>query len=185
MVAGAWIELDEPEREHYWSEFISRFNFKPEARVHLSPAINDPIPSVTFELSMPKAGGFGSGEVATKAFEAAVLYSLIRAFRPDQAVIAMEYYSSSYRFWPHRLAIEPEPWLVEPWLGDVYTILMSDDLTTGMFVYVQMGTLCIFGRPLIDTLAVDLLTWLPVIRIDGKPASVDWTNPFLNTPDER
>lgn len=41
---------------------------------------------------------------------------------------------------------------------------MTDDLTTGTFGHPWEQTLCIFGEPLVTTLAPLLTIWLPIKR---------------------
>jgi len=48
----AWTELDRSEQDRFWATFHSKFDFRAGVSPEAWPAINEPVPSVTFDLSV-------------------------------------------------------------------------------------------------------------------------------------
>lgn len=49
---SAWAELNRAEYDEYWTAFESRFGFPTGVSSEAWPAIREPVPSVTFDLSV-------------------------------------------------------------------------------------------------------------------------------------
>jgi hypothetical protein len=164
MSDGAWQAQDHGEYEGYWDAFDERFRFRASTRPAEWPAIDEPSPSVTFDLSPIYANEgpmFASGATA---LDSLVLRALTWSFPQDQPFIVLDWQHTSYRFWPHRHAVQNEPWLVTPFPNGDYYAFLTEDFTVGTFGHPWEQTLCVFGAPLLESLAPTLSPWLPVKR---------------------
>lgn len=156
-----WEVLPGERYDELWAPFNDRYGFVPGA----TPAIDEPSPSVTFDLS----GFFTASEQSAfnateRAVNALALLAMTRVFGPGDRVLALDWEHDSHWFHPHVQAVSQEPLsrLVVP-NGDYYAFL-SEDSTTGTFGHPWEETLCVFGRPMFDALTPLLTPLLPVKR---------------------
>ncbi len=155
MTQPAWEEIPLEEYETYWGPFEERYGF-----------FNEPTPSVTIDLApifeAPGQARFNAGE---RAVNTLAVLAMTQVFPEDQRLLVLDWNHPCRWFWPHRQALEPAPgwwWLVFP-NGDYYAVV-TEDLSTGTFGHPWEQTLCVFGQPMLDTLAPMLTSWLPVKR---------------------
>ncbi|QNG19944.1 DUF2716 domain-containing protein [Rhodococcus triatomae] len=155
-----WTQLDKTEKASWWTAFNAVYNFQPGSETDPYPGIVEPKNSITFDLrgssSPPRA------RVNTEAEEA-----FRTAFPSDTVLIALNWQHPGYRFRPHG---DPLPQNISPIPvypdGDYY-LFFTEDLQCGTFGHPWHKTLCVFGEPLLSTLAEALSTWLPVARRGG------------------
>lgn len=170
-----WREMDEAEHEAAWDLFDEKFDFRASVDPSGWPAIDEPTPSVTFDLS-----GIPGGPRLLTAF-AALNAEALRCFvwaLPDIPELSvLNWQHTAWRFDP-RLDDGPAQWddleRLQPTVypdGDYFAFL-SPDMTEGTFGHPWERTLCVMGDRLIETLGKSLALWLPVLRVDGKPANV-------------
>ena len=161
-VLPAWepIPID---ADVYRTPFYERFAFRPS--ISSWPAIEEPRPSVTVDLEPIFAGGparFGAG---ADAINSLALVALTRLLDSDTSIIVLDWQHQTYRFWPHRFARQSnQPWPTTVFPNGDYYIFLTEDMSTGTFGHPWERTLCVFGEPLVSTLATTLTSWLPVKR---------------------
>lgn len=61
-------------------------------------------------------------------------------------------------------------WRVSAYPKGDYSIFLREDFSEGIVGHPWEQSLCVFGERLVGSLGRTLATWLPVIRIDGRPA---------------
>lgn len=151
--------------QSYWRRFERAFAFQPGTDPATWPAIREPAPSVTYDLS-PE---FQSGRL-TDRLETAAIKAMVEAFPEDTVLIALDWFHFGYRFCPHRFHTSPDATSRRAWPVPVtpngdYSIFFTEDLSSGLFGHPWEQTLCVIGRPLLDALSLD---WLPITR-DHRP----------------
>ncbi|WP_433415766.1 DUF2716 domain-containing protein [Microtetraspora malaysiensis] len=164
MTFPAWQEIDLDHYEDFWAPFDARFRFRPNQS--REPAINEPTPSVTIDLAPIFTSKPAQFAAAHDAVNALGLLAMTRTFAPSQRLLVLDWQHPAWWFWPHRQATDDHPrWPVEIFPDGDYYIFLSEDMTTGTFGHPWERTLCIFGAPLISTLAPLLTAWLPTKRV--------------------
>ncbi|HET6153634.1 MAG TPA: DUF2716 domain-containing protein [Marmoricola sp.] len=161
--AAAWVELNENDYRHTWSRFSDRFSFRASTTPDGWPAIKEPTPSVTFDLST-----ITDGPQRGAAYDA-INTEAVRAFvwaLPDiDYWLALDWQHPAYRFRPsvHALTWKPD-WAIPVYPDGDYFSFLTPDMTCGTFGHPWERTLCVFGEPLVQTLGLSLGTWLPTKR---------------------
>jgi hypothetical protein len=163
-VQPAWSPISMDADDAYWTPFRQRFGFRPD--MHSWPAITEPVPSVTVDLSPIFAARshpeFAAGVAAVNSL---TLLALARALEPDTSLVVLDWQHQTYRFWPHRFACQPDSqWQTDVFPNGDYYIFLTEDMSTGTFGHPWEQTLCVFGEPLVSTLIPMLTNWLPVQR---------------------
>ncbi|WP_246594970.1 DUF2716 domain-containing protein [Actinoplanes auranticolor] len=159
----AWQPIPMDADDRYWDLFYQRFAFRPGMASW--PAIDEPRPSVTFDLGPIFAGSHPQFMAGTAAINSLALVALTRVLEPDASVVVLDWQHQTYRFWPHLFACQPDqrwPTTVVP-NGDYY-IFLTEDMSTGTFGHPWERTLCVFGEQLVSALVPALTSWLPVKR---------------------
>lgn len=165
MNAPAWREIPPERYEEHWARFDARFDFRACHEPHGEPAINEPTPSVTFDLAPVFAGEGAQFAAGNDAVNALGLLAMTRAFTASRPLLVLDWQHPCWWFWPHRHALDEDPrWPVEIFPNGDYYIFMSEDMTTGTFGHPWEQTLCVFGTPLMAALVPLLASWLPVKR---------------------
>jgi hypothetical protein len=158
VTAAPFEHIPLEEHDDHWKPFKERYGFFP------GHGIDEPAPSVTVDLTPIFEGDQARFNAGERAVDALVVLALTRVFPADQRLLVLDWQHPSRWFWPHRQVLqhEPLPWLAFP-NGDYYAVL-TEDLDVGTFGHPWEQTLCVWGRPLLDTLAPMLTSWLPVKR---------------------
>jgi hypothetical protein len=158
MTLPHWEEIPLDRYDDYWGPFAQRFGFAP------AHGIDEPAPSVTIDLAPIFDAGQARFNAGERAVNALAVLAMTGAFPPDQRLLVLDWQHPCRWFWPHRQVLQPEPlwWLVFP-NGDYHAVVTAD-LSTGTFGHPWEQTLCVFGRPLLDTLVPMLTSWLPIKR---------------------
>jgi hypothetical protein len=161
----AWAELGPREYDEYWAAFESRFGFRAGVSPQTWPAIREPIPSVTFDLSV-----IGDGPRRGAAYDA-INVEALRAFvwaLPETDLIVLDWNHPAYRFWPAKQALAWRPdWRVPVYPNGDYYAFLTPDLMEGTFGHPWEQTLCVIGERLGASLGRSWETWLPIKRRDG------------------
>lgn len=167
----AWQQMPlggaNPPDDILWDGFYSRFKFRPG--MESSPAIDEPTPSLTFDLTpIFDAGrdGFSAGE---DRLNAEVLEAFKAVFR-DSRIAVLDWQHPSYWLRPAAFdPSDPEDWAVTVFPNGDYYIFTAEDLSCGTFGHPWEQTLCVWGEPLVSDVRTRLSAWLPIRRTDGKP----------------
>ncbi|HEY5853459.1 MAG TPA: DUF2716 domain-containing protein [Aldersonia sp.] len=157
-----WRVLTADDREHWWALFEDRFHFRPGYADDGYDGIAEPSPSITFDLT--KAANWAPRD----AINAEAMRCFVAHF-PDGLVV-LDWQHDGYLLDPVAHTAERHtPWPVEVYPDGDYYAFLARDLAAGTFGHPWRQTLCVFGTPLVDTLGTTLPTWLPVLRVDGRP----------------
>jgi hypothetical protein len=164
---NAWTELDRAEYDEYWAAFDARFGFRAGVSPEAWPAITEPVPSVTLDLSViddgPRRGA------AYDAINAEALRAFVWAL-PDQDLVVLDWHHPAYRFRPADQALTwRADWPVPVYPDGDYYAFLTQDFTEGTFGHPWEQTLCVIGERMSASLARSLETWLPIKRRDGVP----------------
>ena len=167
---AAYRQLDDEEYEEVWDRFYLKFGFDRSQGLN-SPVINDPVPSVTFDLGVLVDGPNRATAVAS--IEAEALRCFITAIPDAETLIVLDWQHPAYAFRPAIEALDAQP---KDFMdgypgvypnGDYYAYL-TPDFSEGTFGHPWEPSLCVIGPRMIDSLGRSLSTWLPIKRIDGQ-----------------
>ena len=148
-----------------WATFEAKFGFRAGVSADAWPAISEPTPSLTFDLSaIPEGPPRGAAYDAINA-------EALRAFvwgLPDTELIVLDWQHPAYRFSPSRQALTwRADWKVPVYPDGDYYAFLTEDFSEGTFGHPWEQTLCVIGKRLGATLGRSLETWLPVTRRNG------------------
>ena len=161
--AEAWAELDDDEYRQVWSRFDERFGFRASTTPDGWPAISEPAPSLTFDLSVI-ADGPQRGS-AYDAINAEALRAFVWALPEVDEWLALDWQHPAYWFRPATFALTWKPdWAIPVYPDGDYFSFLTPDMTCGTFGHPWERTLCVFGEPLVATLGKNLESWLPTTR---------------------
>lgn len=168
--------MSDEEETHTWDRFYEKFNFRASPYAPDWPAIDEPTPSVTFDLS-PSFGPSLPHAFATLNAEA--LQCFVWALPEVSELSALEWQATPAWWFNPRLDDAPTHWddwersqpTVFPY-GE-YSAFLNADMSEGTFGHPWEETLCVMGDRLVDTLGKSLALWLPMLRVDGKPVAGD------------
>jgi hypothetical protein len=165
-----WLPLADEDESRYWDDFYARFSFKPSIESSDWPGIEEPAPSVTFDVSPIFSRNKYTQASGLRALDIAALRAFVWTLPPGEEMIVLDWHHPCYRYQPHLHAMnERLLWQVPVVPNGDYYIFLRSDLTTGTFGHPWEQTLCVFGEPLVSTLGANLATWLPTKRVDGVP----------------
>ncbi|MBM7472480.1 hypothetical protein JOE66_002114 [Subtercola frigoramans] len=156
-----------------WDQFREKFGFRADIRASGWPAIREPTPSITFDLSgIPEGPRFASAV-------AAINTEALRCFvwvMPDIAeLLVLDWNHEAYWLKPELESLLPpeDPINGHPTVhpnGDYYSFL-NPDMTEGTFGHPWEQSICVMGQRLIDSLGKSFALWLPVLRVNGVPVT--------------
>lgn len=162
-VMGAWAELNEDECRRAWSQFNDRFKFRASTTAEGWPAIAEPAPSLTFDLSVIPDGA--ERGAAYDAVNAEALRAFLSAFPDIEQWLALDWQHPAYWFRPASQALTwKADWAVPVFPDGDYFSFLVPDMTSGTFGHPWENTLCVFGQSLVGTLGRTFATWLPILR---------------------
>lgn len=174
MNQEAWRQLawegEGSEYQRVWDEFDSRFDFQPSTRPETWPAIKEPTPSVTYDLStVITEENLARAEVA---FGKVLLRGLQGSTSSGESVYALDWQHAGYEFTP---SLETPPsglwdWPVPALPNGDYYIFLARDLKWGVFGHPWEETWCVFGAPILESLTAPAEFDVRTIRRDGTPA---------------
>ncbi len=161
----AWTELNRAEYDDCWAMFDSRSGFRAGVSPDARPAITEPVPSVTFDLSVipdgPQRGA------AYDAINAEALRAFVWAL-PGAELVVLDWQHPAYSFRPaHQALTWRADWRVPVYPDGDYYAFLTPDFTEGTVGHPWEKTLCVIGERLGASLGRSLETWLPIKRRDG------------------
>jgi hypothetical protein len=161
----AWCPISMDDDDEYWAGFYQRFAFRPGMSI-AEPAISEPAPSVTLDLSpICSARDVHEAAAGMDAVNSLALLAWVRVLAPETSLVVLDWQHQTHRFWPHRHACQPDPqWQTEVFPNGDYYVFLTEDMSTGTFGHPWQQTLCVFGEPLVSALVPMLASWLPVKR---------------------
>ncbi|WP_034272392.1 DUF2716 domain-containing protein [Actinospica robiniae] len=143
--SAAWAQVRADEEHELWDRFDAAFCFRPS--MHELPGINEPTPSITYDLVY---------EDATRVEPVWVNRTLLTALRRvtgiDDSVVVLNWHHQTYRCRPHRVRDEEpvdDTWPTEIYPDYDYYIWLAEDMRYGTFGHPWEPSLCIFGEELI------------------------------------
>lgn len=164
-----WSLLSDEERRDAWQRFSSHFKFQATGGSPV-PAIQDPKPSITFDLRRSWAGARPRLDALfVKSIETATARWMLQEFGDDSTVIVLDWQHDGYRlrlseFTDSPIGIDGFPLIPGVYPDGDYYVFALDDLSEGTFGHPWEMSLCVFGTSLVRTLGVELASWLPVLR---------------------
>lgn len=163
-----WDKLPDTARVRYWEAFTSKFGFRPGIDESTWPAISEPAPSMTFDLTA-SASIDGTWASRFDAVNAEALRSFVSEFAVDPTFVVLDWNHPGYRFnaAAHATTVDAE-WRVPVYPNGDYCIFLREDFAGGTFGHPWEKTLCVFGERLVSSLGQTLATRLPVLRVDGQ-----------------
>jgi hypothetical protein len=167
------------------TSFMRRFKFRPSIEPRDWPSITEPKPSVTLDLAPTWTT---SGRMAFDPDEL-ILGLLVAAFPASERLVAINYNHYAWWFWPHQFSavsreslysedstqeimvkpgifVAADSWHVHPFPNGDYSIVASEDMTSGTFGHPWEQTLCVFGTGMAEA-ARALTPYWPVKRWRG------------------
>ena len=160
MTDAAWEQVPLENYEDFWEPFDARFHFRRTQQ----RAIDEPSPSVTFDLAPIFASVPAQFAAAQQAVNAQALLAMTRAFGAAERLIVLDWQHPSWWFRPHQQAVKGDQrWPVEVFPDGDYYAFLTQDLNSGTFGHPWDQTLCVFGALMRDLVPM-LGAWLPVKR---------------------
>jgi hypothetical protein len=179
-VSPGWEEMPQRRAGTLMTRFTRRFSFCPSIEPREWPSITEPRPSVTLDLSPTWADGMARDP------DELILGLLVAAFPANERLVAINYNHFAWWFWPHQFSavsrespysevptreimvkpgvfVAADSWPVHPFPNGDYSIVVSEDMTSGTFGHPWEQTLCVFGPRLIGP-ARSLTSYWPVKR---------------------
>jgi hypothetical protein len=169
-----WVELDDADRG-LWEEFAERYHFRAGTSPRSWPAIDEPTPSITWDLSRVFAGdclgGFKTGMRRVAEF---VLGTLQGCTVWYESVVLHDRAHPSRVIRPHAVgSVDDVPGWDTGGLfpnGD-YTIFVDPRYRFGILGHPWEQSLCVFGDEALRAVSKrDIGILGPIIRRDGQPA---------------
>jgi len=152
---NTWLELTNEERAAIWDRFYAEFQFKPDYNERVAPAIAEPRPFVTFDLSsttLDDENALFINDLLLNSFQ-----SLASA---GDMMYWLDWQHACYRFDPQFI---DDSW-TNSWYPDGdYYIFLASDFSFGTFGHPWQQSLCVFGASLLGV-AETLRGKLEVIR---------------------
>jgi hypothetical protein len=160
----AWVQVEHDQYETFWGPFDARFGFRPGIDPSTWPAIREPSPSVTIDLSPifdHERSQFAAGAEAVNSLG---LYAFTRVTGVDEELVVLDWQHPCHRFSPHRQALSDAEWPVTIFPNGDYYVFLTRDFSMGTFGHPWEQSLCIFGEPLVQLLGEPLASTLGVKR---------------------
>lgn len=168
----AWTPLDPDEYKRAWDGFYDTFAFTPSVRPESFPGIEEPVPSVTYDLSPI----FSAGPETFARAEGSVRDTVLRGLRAitatDQPLVALDWQHPCYWFRPHVLdrPEDPDEWRIPVFPNGDYYIFPTTTMDQGVVGHPWEQTLCIWGPELLRIIDDERCPELGhVSRRDGQP----------------
>jgi hypothetical protein len=181
-VSAGWDPMPDRLTSKVMRAFEQRFSFRPSPLPRDWPSIAEPAPSVTLDLSPTWTA---AGQMTVDPDEL-ILGLLVAAFPASERLVAINYNHCTWWFWPHRFSavsrespyslaegreimVAPEvfvaadSWEMHPFPNGDYSIVTSEDMTSGTFGHPWEQTLCVFGAAPLGAVATLTPHW-PVKR---------------------
>lgn len=172
---SAWTELPFDEYDDLWARFESLYGFRASTTADGWPAIKEPAPSITFDLTVitdgPQRGA------AFDSINAEALRCFVCELPDVDELVVLDWQHPAHRFRP---ALQALGWRAE-WRvpvypdGDYYAFL-TPDMHEGTFGHPWEQTLCVIGDRLgrsLATIAEHLASGTPPEWTPGRRIGAD------------
>jgi hypothetical protein len=159
-----WTQVELDQYETYWAPFDAQFEFRPGVDPGTWPAIREPSPSVTIDLSPVFAHEGARFAAGAEAVNALGLYAFTCVVGTDEELVVLDWQHPCYRFSPHRHALADADWPVSIFPNGDYYAFLASDLRMGTFGHPWEQSLCVFGGPLVEALGEPLAAMLGTKR---------------------
>jgi hypothetical protein len=168
-IPPGWRPLTVEQSRERWQRFDAAVGFQPSMEPEDWPGITEPPGSMTFDLSVPSGPVLAANHGAVNA---EALRTFVTALPDVLEWIVLDWQHQAYAFRPadHLLSAEAR-WAVPVYPDGDYHAFLTPDHAAGTFGHPWERTLCVFGHRLVASLGLTLGTWLPVLRVGGRP----WT----------
>ncbi|MAE50781.1 MAG: sugar epimerase [Micavibrio sp.] len=154
----AWLELKDKEEKLIWDRFYDRFQFKPSASGDY-PGILEPFPSLTYSIDDIYSERISSTEpVIYDEYNQDLQEKFLTIFKtltaPDEWIYALDWQHPCYKFYPHTPFEKDQfkEWPIPILPNGDYFIFLEKDFKYGVFGHPWQGTMCIFGKPILNAL---------------------------------
>jgi hypothetical protein len=155
-VENGWVEIPDVENEELWATFTTRFAFRRSVSPDEGPAIQEPVPSVTWSLSGVREV-YATDAQQFRAVERRSREQLIQVLLGiglKAPMYALELNHAGYAFDPsvvsHRSV---DKWPVPLIPIHNYSLFVDPALSLGLFGQPWEGSICVFGDLLVERLA--------------------------------
>jgi Protein of unknown function (DUF2716) len=164
-----WTDLaDDMFGAEYWDQFESTFGFRASTTPDRWPAIREPTPSITLDLTPLFDGGPSTFATGEQAVNALALLSMVEVFTDQEPLVVLDWQHPAYLLRPHEFAVSERPWIgVQPFPNGDYYGFFNAPMTEGTFGHPWEQTLCVIGESMVASLGRRLASWLPVARRNG------------------
>jgi hypothetical protein len=160
------VELSPEDYAEVWQRFHATFGFRAGTTADAWPAIREPAPSLTFDLSVISDGA--ERGAAYDAINAEALRCFVWALDDVEEMVALDWQHPAYRFFPRHQALTWQPeWKIPVYPDGDYFAFLTPDLAEGTFGHPWEETMCVIGPRMINSFGAGLRTWLPVKRENG------------------
>lgn len=149
-----WQELQRDEYDSVWDRFYAQFEFRPDYHERTAPAIREPTPFETFDLSQD----FGDSQI--DALNSIFANAFAAILEPQRLIYVLDWQHTSYKFDPR----ESASWSLGIFPDGDYYIFLADDFSFGTFGHPWQLSLCVFGQPLLDMTSEQVRGILPLLR---------------------
>lgn len=149
-----WEELQREEYDSVWDRFYAQFKFRPDYNERTVPAIREPEPFETFDLSQV----FSDSQI--DALNAIFANAFRAILKPQHRIYVLDWQHTSYKFDPH----ESTAWLLGIFPDGDYYIYLADDFSFGTFGHPWQASLCVFGKSLLNMTSEQVRGMLPLLR---------------------
>jgi hypothetical protein len=144
-MAEPWTKLDEKAYTSIWDRFELTFDFHPSIEPRYWPGIQEPTPSVTYDIGW--IYGNPEAETLEAELDEKVIDALRRCVPPSGRVYVLDWQHDCYVVDPHAVSAADLRVPVLP-NGDYY-LYLAPDVSFGTFGHPWEQTICVFGAPLL------------------------------------
>lgn len=168
-----WKRLSVDEKEEIWEQFDQQFGFYKHWGKAECPAITEPTPSLTWDISKAFLVEGGIAAEGETDLTRKILVALKQATQPGERLHALDalHWYEHYTFAPHRLqSSDRESWALPVLPHDNYTIILGPGLRFGIFGNPLEKTMCAFGEKLIQAITKTVpVVFGQLLRRNGVP----------------
>ena len=146
-----WQELQRDEYDSVWDRFYAQFHFRPNYHERTVPAIREPTPFETFDLSI----AFDDYQI--DSLNAIFANAFTTILESHHCIYALDWQHTSYKFDPR----ESAAWLLGIFPDCDYYMFLAEDFSFGTFGHPWQMSLCVFGQSLLDVTSKQVRDILP------------------------
>ena len=155
---AGWVQLLQEERHDRWEEFGERFQFFERRNHPGGPIIEEPSPSLTWDIS----AAFSAAATVREQLEAnltrCVLAAMCKVVRPGEQFYSFDSvrWNERYSFSPHRLtSVRRDAWALPVFPDEKFSIFVTSNMKCGLFGDPLDQTICVFGQDFLGAIVAD------------------------------